>query len=351
MRNEKDSATIAEPRRHPAHEALASFLRRSSFGARGALAALASCALFALAASILVTVFSRLRFAEVITALHDTSAAQIVAAMAFTCLSYFALTFYDLSALRQMSLRLPYRIIALGAFTSYAAAFNLGIPLVTGAAARYWIYARVGVTALQVANITVITGVTFWLGMSMVLGLGLVFGADALATLDHAPAFLHFVFGALVVAAVAAYCVWVTVERRCVHIRGYCLTLPGLWPTLLQLLVGVADLCAAAAALYMLIPEGVDLDFMGFAAIYVFACILGVVSHAPGGIGVFEAMLLHTLPGASQSGVLAALLLFRVIYYFLPFLLALALLGADEALRRWPSLRGTIAHIIETRGL
>ena len=84
-----------------------------------------------------------------------------------------------------------------------------------------------------------------------------------------------------------------------------------------------------------------NLDFFTFASVYVFACMLGVVSHAPGGIGVFEATMLNALPAHSQESLLASLLLFRVIYYFLPFILALALLGADEGSRRWNSLRET----------
>ncbi|HET6374917.1 MAG TPA: hypothetical protein VFF88_02615, partial [Methylocella sp.] len=72
---------------------------------------------------------------------------------------------------------------------------------------------------------------------------------------------------------------------------------------------------------------------------YVFACILGVASNAPGGIGVFEAAMLKAVPVSSEGALLASLVLFRVIYYLIPFLFALALLGAQEGFRRWTSLR------------
>lgn len=120
--------------------------------------------------------------------------------------------------------------------------------------------------------------------------------------------------------------------------------------TLAQLTLGVADLCCAAGALYVLLPQGVELDFAPFIAVYIVACILGVISHAPGGIGVFEATMLHAIPAASQGSVLASLLLFRVIYYFLPFIVALAVLGANEGARRWASLREAVARIMEERG-
>jgi glycosyltransferase 2 family protein len=214
---------------------------------------------------------------------------------------------------------------------------------------RYWIYSRVQMTALQVANVTVITGVTFWLGMTTALGFALLRARDSLAALDGLPPALHTALGVALLATVAGYGAWVALEPRLIRLRGHVLEMPGVGSTAAQLCVGAADLCAAAAALYVLLPSSVNLDFSTFVAIYVFACILGVVSHAPGGIGVFEATMLHALPGASQESILASLLLFRVIYYFLPFVVALAVLGADEGARRWGALREAVARFVEER--
>ena len=315
------------------------------------LGALASLALFGIAAYILAGVLSNIHLADVGAAVRETRGGQILAALFFTALSYLALTGYDLCALRQIRFSAPLRVTALAAFASYAIAFNLGFPIVTGAAVRYWIYSRVRMSALQVANVTVITGVTFWLGMTAVLGVALAKGAEPLAAIDGLPAGLHMAAGVLVLGGVAAYGVWVSLEPRRIRLRGHELQMPGVGSTAAQLLVGAADLLAASAALYALLPEGVALDFTAFLAVYVFACGLGVVSHAPGGIGVFEATMLHALPGASQESVLASLLLFRVVYYFLPFIVALATLGADEGTRRWAAMRDTVAKIIEGRGL
>lgn len=324
--------------------------RRLPKGALGVLGVAASLAVFVLAAYILGQTLSNISYADLADALRATSAGQIFSALALSALSYFFLTGYDVVALRQVGARAPYRVAALASFASYAIAFNLGFPLVTSAAVRYWIYSRAQVTALQVANITFFAGVTFWLGMTLMMGFGFVKGAAPLAALDGAPAFLHVIPGLLILASVAAYCVWVTLGPRRLRLRGHSLELPGLAPTLAQLTLGVADLCCAAGALYVLLPQGVELDFAPFIAVYIVACILGVISHAPGGIGVFEATMLHAIPAASQGSVLASLLLFRVIYYFLPFIVALAVLGANEGARRWASLREAVARIMEERG-
>ena len=313
------------------------------------LGALVSLVLFVTAALLLFRVLSNISLAGLGAALAETSGWSALKAVGLTALSYLALTGYDVVALRQIGARPPYRVAALASFASYAISFTVGLPVVTGAAVRYWVYAREGMTALQVANVTVFAAVTFWLGMALMIGAGLIAGAGALTEIDGLPALPHFMVGALVVGGVAFYCVWTGVERRHVRIRDHELDLPGLPLTLAQLALGVVDLCAAAGALYLLMPQGVDIGFLPFVAIYVFACLLGVVSHAPGGVGVFEATMLHAIPGASHESLLASLLMFRLIYYFLPFVGALALLGAGEGARRWNALRDAVARIVEER--
>lgn len=324
--------------------------RRLPKGALSALGVAASLAVFVLAAFILGKTLSNINYADFANALAAMSAGQILSSLALSALSYLFLTGYDVVALRQVGARAPYRVAALASFASYAISFNLGFPLVTSAAVRYWIYSRAALTALQVANITIFAGVTFWLGMTLMMGVGFVKGSAELAAVDGAPAFLHVIPGLIILASVVFYCVWVTLERRRIRLRGHSLELPGLAATLAQLALGVADLCCAAGALHVLLPPGAGLGFIPFVAVYIVACILGVISHAPGGIGVFEATMLHAIPAASQESVLASLLLFRMIYYFLPFVVALAVLGADEGARRWASLREAIARIMEERG-
>lgn len=332
-----------------AGETVRRLARRLAPSAAKIVGGLVSLSLFLLAGFILVRVFSSIHFSDLRAAMAATSAGQLLGALPFAALSYVALTGYDALALRQLGVRVPYRVTSLASFASYAFSFNLGFPLVTSAAVRFWVYSRVGLTALEVANITVIAGVTFWLGMTAAVGAGLAARAGEIAAIDRLPAFLNWILGVLVLAGVLAYIVWVSLSRRCVRLRGRLFELPGFGLTIGQMVLGVVDLCCAAGSLYALLPAHDGLDFFTFVSIYVFACILGIVSHAPGGIGVFEATMLHALPAHSQESILAPLVLFRLIYYFAPFLLALALLGADEGARRWGSLREAISKIIEDR--
>jgi uncharacterized membrane protein YbhN (UPF0104 family) len=311
--------------------------RRSSIWQLLAIAlslAIAAFSIYVLGRAVSAISLSALR-----QAIAATSAEQIAEAALLTVVSFLALTGYDALALRQLNARVPYKTTALASFTSYAISFTLGFPLITAGTVRYWIYSQAGLTASKVASLTAIAGVTFWFGMVIVIGAGLAFHASAISAINHLYPLINALIGFVVLGAVLAYLIWVTIRHRHVSVKGFQLELPGLGVSLGQIALGVIDQCAAAGVLYVLLPSHSEMDFFTFAATYVFACILGVVSNAPGGIGVFEAAMLKAVPVASEEALLASLVLFRVIYYLVPFLFALAFLGAHEGFHRWTGLR------------
>ncbi len=298
-----------------------------------------SVALFGLSLFVLARVVARLNLSDLRAAVAATSAEQIVGASLLTALSYLALTGYDALAMRQLRLRVPYRITAFGSFASYAISFMLGFPLITGGTVRYWIYSRAGLSAGKVATITVIAGFTFWTGMAALVAASLIFAAEGLSNIDFLTPALNRTLGLAIAAVIAGYFFWVGQARRRITVQGYKLEMPGVLATLGQMALSITDLCAAAGVLYVLLPPEISVDFPTFIGIYVFACMLGIASHVPGSLGVFEATMIRSIPGASEERIVAALFLYRLIYFVVPFVLALALLGADEIVRRWTALR------------
>ncbi len=294
----------------------------------------ASLALFAASLFVLWHIASDVDVAKLNAAFAAADGRQIGLAALFTALSYFFLTGYDALALRQLGVKVPYRTTALASFTSYAVSFNLGFPLITGGTVRYWIYSPRGLKAGHVASLTVIANLTFWLGMAAVFGWSLVSEAGPLAVLTYTSIKLNQLLGLLALAIVAGYLGWVAVKRRVVRLQGWRLELPSLKVSAAQMVIGVGDVCAGAAVLFVLLPEGHGVGYESFLAVYVFAVMLGVASHSPGGLGVFEATILLALSSLAREPVLGALLLFRLIYYAVPFVCALALLGAYEVLNR-----------------
>ncbi len=294
----------------------------------------ASIILVAVSLGVLWKLVQSVSWAEVTDALHNASARQLGLAFLFVGVSYVFLTGYDALALRQLRIKVPYRITALASFTSYAVSFTLGFPLLTAGTIRYWIYARQGLSPAKIAALTVIAGFTFWLGMGVVLGLSLIIEAGQLAGLAFTSIELNQGVGFAALLAVVGYLAWVSAKRRSVTVKQWRLELPGASVSIGQMIVGIGDVCAAAAVLYVLLPPETAIGFTTFLAIYVLAAMLGIASNAPGGIGVFEATILLALSSLPRNEVLTSLLLFRGCYYVVPFVTALAMLGLYEIVKR-----------------
>lgn len=295
-----------------------------------------------LAVFVLTRTFMQINFGDLRAAVAATSGERILLAFVLTTVSFLALTGYDALALRQLKLHVAYPTTALASFTSYAISFTLGFPLITAGTVRYWIYSTKGLSAGKVASLTIIAGLTFWLGMALVIGIGFTVRAGGVSHLDHLDPTLNRLIGLLVIAVLACYLVWASRKRRQVRLQGYKLELPGFWLTIGQICLGLIDLCAAAGVLFTLLAPPRAIDYLTFVTVYVFGSLLGIASNAPGGIGVFEATMLKTVPSHSEVDLFAALLLFRIIYYLVPFVLALALLGAHESIKRWTALRAAM---------
>ena len=308
------------------------------------LGAIASFVLFAISVGVLIYLIKELDANEIKAAFAATSRRQLALAIVFTGLSYLLLTGYDALGFRQLGYKVAYRITALGSYTSYAVSFTLGFPLITAGTVRYWIYSSIGIGAKSIASLTLIAGVTFWLGMASVLGFCLVWRPAEIADLNRLPVAMNQLLGAVTLLGVIGYLVWVSAKPRSLTFQGWALRLPNFKVSLAQMALGALDVCAAGAVLFILLPQGYGISYGTFIAAYVFACILGIASHAPGGIGVFEATILLALPDIPKEQLLGSLLIFRVSYYVIPFIIALLLLAGREILMRSRILKTDMAQ-------
>ncbi|HEX2654829.1 MAG TPA: UPF0104 family protein [Xanthobacteraceae bacterium] len=285
------------------------------------------------AAVVLYRMLHDIDIGEVISALKATPPHAIIMAGLFVAGAYFTLTFYDLFALRTVgAAHVPYRIAALAGFTSYSIGHNVGASVLSGGAVRYRVYSSWGLTAIDVAKICFVAGLTFWLGNATVLGIGISIEPSAATAIDQLPSWLNRILAIGILLILATYVVWVWQKPRVIGRSNWEVVLPGGPLTLLQIGIGIIDLGCCALAMYMLLPSEPHIDFITLAVIFVTATLLGFASAAPGGLGVFDAAMLVALLQFDREGLLAGLLLFRVLYYLVPFALALAILGIRELL-------------------
>ncbi|MFJ7143272.1 bifunctional lysylphosphatidylglycerol flippase/synthetase MprF [Pseudomonas protegens] len=278
-------------------------------------------------------------------ALHDSilevPKPALLGALGATIVGFIILLGYEWSASRYAGVSLPGRTLALGGFTAFAIGNAIGLSLLSGGSVRYRLYARHGLGASDVAHMTLFA--------SLSLGCALP-PLAALATLSNLPAasaalrlseslLAGIAIAVLLLGAVLAVGIY---RRRLpeqplrdnllVRVGRRTLRLPGRRLTFLQLIITALDVAAAATVLYLLLPEAPP--FGAFLLVYLLALAAGVLSHVPGGVGVFEAILLAAFADKLGAAPLAAaLLLYRLIYVVLPMLVACVLLLINEAQR------------------
>jgi len=271
---------------------------------------------------------------EVFGAVRRTNGGTVVLGLMLVATSYGSLTLYDLLALRTMGRTdVPYRIAALASFTSYPIAHGIGAVALIAPVIRYRIYSYHRLGVFDVANISFLTGLTFWLGNLTALGLSLLGAPDAISLIDFLPAPVNRWLAVALLLGVFAFLLWTWRQPRRIGTRRWPVRLPSGPVVLLQIVIGIVDLGAAALAMYVLIPAGLNIGIFSVIAVFIAATLLGFASHTPAGIGVFDATILIGLGGEGRESLIAALLIFRVLYHFLPFVIALGLFGGLEGWR------------------
>jgi phosphatidylglycerol lysyltransferase len=302
-------------------------------------------------------VLGRYQWHEVAAHLYATPPRALLVALALTAGSYLVLTLYDLLGVRNAGGKLRWRTVATASFTAYAVAHNVGFAAVSGGSVRYRIYSAAGLTGLQIAQVIAFCTLTFALGAATLGGISLFLRPAMAGEVLHVSELVARGIGLALVASVVVYIVTGYIRRRPVGFRGAQIQLPGPGMSLLQVIVACADLCLAAGVLYVLMPAGSTGGYIAFLGIYLLAAAAGLVSSVPGGLGVFETVLLLLTPAGTADAKLAAVLAYRAIYYVLPFLLALGVMLVHEAwlqrmlLARWTAwarawLRVVAPHVI-----
>jgi phosphatidylglycerol lysyltransferase len=274
---------------------------------------------------------------ERVQAISDT---KLLRAAFFTCAGYGCLTLYDALAVRFAGARVPYARVALISFMGYAIGHNVGFNSISGGAVRYRAYTALGLSAKQIATIIAFGTLTFFLGASVLLGVSLLSNAGMSGSILHVNAWLARVAGGLLLVAVAAY-LWLVCTRHApLKFRKIVIPVPKPRVAFAQIGISCVDMLCATSVLYVLLPREAAMGFFAFAGVYLLALAAGAISNVPGGIGVFEFVLLLLMPTVPEDRLLGALIAYRAIYYFTPFLISLVLLGAHEVwIHRAPVVR------------
>jgi phosphatidylglycerol lysyltransferase len=279
---------------------------------------------------------------DIITSFRTIPATQVVESGIFCILSYVVLTLYDVLAIKYVGEKLKYYRIALASFIGYTFSHNLGFSVVTGGAARYRLFSSWGLTAPQIAQAIAFSGVTFWFGFALLAGIMFLIDPPML------PANLQTIYipyqfiGIFLILIAVAYMLLGKFRQRPIVMGEFTFHLPKVSLTAVGLVVSAIDWLLAAAVAYTLLPPG-KIGFWQFVGVFQAAQIIGLLSHIPGGAGVFEFLIITYYGDVLGPGELLGILLaYRVIYYIIPLSLSLLLFFSREIKYQWAALRPLI---------
>ncbi len=255
---------------------------------------------------------------------------KILLAMLFTLLNYAALTGYDWSALLYVGKKLSFPVIAFTSFTGFSLGNTLGVSWLSGGAVRYRFYSRVGLSFTEITLIIAFCSVGFILGETLVGTTALAIHPAIFADYFSIPqAFIRWGAVFVIVTTGLLLC-FGSLRRSEIRLGKKKFRLPSLGILCAQILFSLLDIGLAGATLFILLPDG-TISYSAFIAVYAIALVLAVVSSVPAGLGVFEAVMATALhPYIPLEVLTAALVVYRIIYYFLPFLGGIFLLAGSE---------------------
>lgn len=315
------------------------------------LSPLVAVAVFAVACWLLHRELAQYDFHEIRAALVATRWTRVLSAVALTALNYVVLACYEWLALCGAGCRLPPAKVGTAALVGFATSFNFG-PAIAGTSIRYRLYSGWGLKAVDILTVVSMLLLTFWCGVCTISACVLLLApppslGTSAGLLAHVP--LRLV-GAIVAAVVVGYLALNVAGRRPIRMRQIVVQLPGPWVAIGQVAVASLDLVVAASVLWVLLPANLGVGYPHVLAGFVLATLATSVSQVPGGLGVFEVVVLSLIVPQKSPAAVSALVLYRLVYYLLPLLTATAVYVVHESREYHEQLRGLGRGVVRWSG-
>ncbi|WP_170332926.1 bifunctional lysylphosphatidylglycerol flippase/synthetase MprF [Ruegeria arenilitoris] len=299
-----------------------------------------------IALTVLHDLSAHVKWADVKADIAGTSWRLLFFAVCWTAFSFLSLSFYDVFAVQSVAEgKVPLPVAGMAGASGYAVSNCLGFSYITGTAIRYRIYASLGLDLGRVAGVIATSWVAFWMGLVLILGILLTTHPDGISKVMPISEITETSIGVAMLIGLISLFIWLSSGGRRLAFAGVGFNLPGGRLAGLLTVAAVGDLFGASMSLYVLMPDDLGVGYPYFFTIYIAAIAVGILSHAPGGLGVFEATLIAGLGASGRSDVIAALLLYRVVYTFLPFGIASVSIAVASALTQRHRIGGAATWV------
>ncbi|MCD0463413.1 UPF0104 family protein [Roseiconus lacunae] len=284
--------------------------------------------LFLLALRLLVNEARQITWEEFKRGFTGVPLSQILIAAFLVALNYIMLTAYDILALRYVARSLPLRRVLLVSISGFSLGNNLGT-LLAGAPIRFRFYSQWGLSPGQIVALISVVGLTFWSGWWFLGGMVLIWVPLQLPK-DVALPFGTQTFGWILLSLALGYSLVCFLWRKPWPIGELHLRPPRPGLMFVQASVAATDLLISATALYLVLPGDSVVPFAQVLAAFLVAIGVAMMTQVPGGLGILEVILLALLKGSVGDSVLASVLIFRILYYWLPLLAGMTCLVGHE---------------------
>lgn len=304
---------------------------------------------FIIALLILHNELRNYNYQDIIRSLSGLSQKSIIIAFLLMFVNYVILMIYEIEGFHYIKNPLSRKKIALTSFIAFAFSNNVGFYSISGSVVRYRLYSSWGLSSQEITKLVCYSSVfAFWLGLTAICGVVFLLEPLVIPQLLHLPAVSTRIIGVLFLSIVILFLVLSVIRKKPVRVFSWEFEIPSIWLSLLLIATAAVDWLLFAGILYVLLPLGSSVSFLTFTSYFLLAQFAALISHVPGGLGVFETVILLVLPKEIPAPVaLGSLIVFRLIYYFIPLAIAAILLGIHESYGRRHAIKGTAVKITE----
>lgn len=288
-------------------------------------------AVLALAVFLLQRTFRSYDASDIMASVRSISPSRFAAVAACALGSYLCLTVFDTLGVRYAGGCILYPRIARVSMTSLSLGHSIGFAALSSGAIRYRLYSRLGLSLEQVAKVILLCAVTVGLGLSAILSIGFLVRPEIAERIGGLGPREVLGLGILAGSVPLAYLLLAVTVKGTLGVRQWTFRMPPPGIALAQVLIGPLNFACVAACLYAALSDRTTIGYFDVLAAYALANTASLLAHVPGGLGVIESVVAFLLPGADVVG---ALIVFRVVYFLIPFVLGAASLALIELARR-----------------
>ncbi len=277
----------------------------------------------------------RYNLEDILSSLSLISDRQLFFALGFTVVGCFIISSYDLIAFHWLKYRLHVKRILFTTFITYAISNTTGFTLLIGGGIRYRFYSLWGVPAKYIARIIALGNITFWLGLLTLTGITFLVNPLELPNPLNLDLIIIRCMGIIALSLTGIY-LYFCRQRKAIKIKNRIFYFPKLTVSLAQIIIFSLDWAVAAAVLYSQIPDNLHKSYLNFFNIYLLAMAASIMSNIPGGLGVFETVIIFLLPKTLLvPDILSSLLVYRAIRFLFPLAIALFFISCFEIKRKF----------------